>query len=126
MFADRHATAMIPAKDVARAKQWYSEKLGLRPAQEVGEMGAVYKLGGGTNAFLYPTEFAGTAQHTILTFDCTDLVADMAAMRAKGVAFIDYDLPGLKTQNGLVEWGELKNAWCRDSEGNIVGFVEGM
>ena len=126
MFADRKATAMLPAGDLARAKRWYEEKLGLKPAEDMGEMGAVYKLGGGTIAFLYPTQFAGTAQHTVLTFDSPDLVADMAEMRKRGVVFEEYDLPDLKTENGIASWDDVKNAWAKDSEGNILGFVQGM
>ena len=126
MFADRKATAMLPAKDLPRAKAWYADKLGLTPVTDRGDMGAVYALGGGTTAFLYPTQFAGTAQHTLMSFDTPDLVADMQAMRAKGVVFIDYDLPGFKTVDGVATFGPVKNAWCKDSEGNILGFVEGM
>jgi catechol 2,3-dioxygenase-like lactoylglutathione lyase family enzyme len=125
MFANRKATAMIPARDLTRAKAWYADKLGLQPVEAMGEMGAAYDLGG-TAAFLYPTEFAGTAQHTILSFPSDDLLADMQAMRGKGVVFLDYDLPGLKTVDGVAQFGEVKNAWCKDSEGNILGFVEGM
>lgn len=127
MFADRRATAMIPAKDFARAKAWYADKLGLQPTEEMPEGGgATYMLGGGLRAFLYPTQFAGTAQHTLLAFDTPDLAADMKAMRGKGVVFLDYDLPGLKTENGVATFGPVKNAWCNDSEGNILGFVQGM
>jgi catechol 2,3-dioxygenase-like lactoylglutathione lyase family enzyme len=123
-FANRKATAMLPAKDTARARRWYADMLGLTPAEEFGEMGAVYDFGG-TRVFLYPTQFAGTAGHTILSFECTDLAADMAALRGRGVAFLDYDLPGLKTVDGVADFGSLKNAWCKDSEGNILGFVQG-
>lgn len=127
MLADRQATAMIPASDFARAKAWYAEKLGLEPAEDLSHgRGARYLLGGGLRAFLYPTQLAGTAQHTLLSFRCDDLVADMASLRSKGVVFLDYDMPGLKTVNGLAEFGPVKNAWCKDSEGNILGFVEGM
>lgn len=126
MLADKRATAMLPAKDLTRAKAWYADKLGLKPTEEIGEMGAVYTLGGGIRAFMYPTQFAGTAQHTLFSFDSTDLVSDMAGLRQKGVVFVDYDLPGLKTENGLATFGPVKNAWCKDSEGNILGFVEGM
>lgn len=125
MFADRNATAMIPAKDVERAKAWYDEKLGIKPA-DTGDYGASYALGGGTRAYLYKSDFAGTAQHTLLTFDSKDLLGDMAKLRAKGVTFIDYDLPDLKTENGVAEFGPVKNSWAKDSEGNILGFVEGM
>ena len=118
------ATAMLPAKDVARAKAWYADTLGLKPAEEFGDNGAAYDLGG-TRVFLYSTQFAGTAQHTVLTFDTDDLTADMKALRARGVTFLDYDLPGLKTKDGIADFGEIKNAWCKDSEGNILGFVEG-
>ena len=106
MFADRQATAMLPAADIERARTWYQEKLGLTPAEDMGDIGVVYHLKG-VRAFLYKTAYAGTAENTALTFDCPDLVADMKALRAKGVTFIDYDLPGLKTVNGLAEFGEL-------------------
>ena len=125
MSLQSRATAMLPAKDLARAKAWYADKLGLKPGEEFGDMGAVYDLGG-TRVFLYPTQFAGTAQHTLFSFDSTDLVADMATLRSRGVTFLDYDLPGLKTENGVAQFGNVKNAWCKDSEGNILGFVEGM
>ncbi len=125
MFADRQATAMIPAGDIARATKWYEEKLGIKPASQ-DEYGVHYRLGGGLKAFMYPTQFAGTAGHTLFAFNCDDLVADMKTLRGKGVVFEDYDLPGLKTENGMVTYGPVKNAWAKDSEGNIIAFVEGM
>ena len=71
MFKDRLATAMIPARDFARARAWYADTLGLTPAEEFPDGGgAVYMLGGGLRAFLYPTAFAGSAQHTLMTFTC--------------------------------------------------------
>lgn len=117
-------TAMIPAHDVERAIRWYSEKLGFRPDRQ-DEYGATYAFNG-VSAFLYKSDFAGSAEHTLLSFDSADLLADMAEMRSRGVAFLDYDLPDLKTENGVADFGPVKNAWARDSEGNILGFVEGM
>lgn len=126
MLAERTVTAMIPAKDFARAKAWYADKLGLTPAEEYPDnQGATYRLGG-TPAFLYPTPLAGTAQHTLLSFSSPELAADMKALRAKGVVFLDCDMPGLKTEDGIASFGPVKNAWAKDSEGNILGFVEGM
>jgi catechol 2,3-dioxygenase-like lactoylglutathione lyase family enzyme len=124
MFTNTQATAMLPAKDVSRAKSWYADKLGLKPVEEFGDNGAAYDLGG-TRVFLYSTQFAGTAQHTVLTFNTDDLASDMKTLRSRGVSFLDYDLPDLKTKDGIAEFGEIKNAWSKDSEGNILGFVEG-
>ena len=124
MFADRKATAMIPALDLERAIAWYEEKLGLSPTSRP-EYGANYQLKD-VSVFLYPSEYAGTAEHTLLSFDCPDLLSDMDAMRHKGVVFLDYDLPGLRTENGVATFGPVKNAWAKDSEGNILGFVQGM
>jgi catechol 2,3-dioxygenase-like lactoylglutathione lyase family enzyme len=125
MFADRQATMMIPAANVDRAVNWYRDKLGLEPAQRM-DQGAVYALAGGMRMFLYRSDYAGTAEHTLLSFDTPDLRGDMNAMRQRGVEFINYDLPGIKTVDGVAEFGTVKNAWANDSEGNIIGFVEGM
>lgn len=124
MFADRNATMMLPASDVDRAVAWYADKLGLKPASQ-DDYGASYQLRGVT-VFLYKSDFAGTAQHTLLSLDTPDLAADMQTMRGKGVTFLDYDLPDLKTVDGVADFGSVKNAWAKDSEGNILGFVEGM
>ncbi|HEX4297741.1 MAG TPA: VOC family protein, partial [Devosia sp.] len=68
MFAPKSTTAMIPAEDIERAKRWYAEALGFRPSKEQGQTGAEYTLPGGLHAFLYATQFAGTAQHTLISF----------------------------------------------------------
>lgn len=123
-FADRPSRASLPVRDVERARRWYWEVLGIA-AVKADQYGAIYQLGD-VPAYLYQSEFAGTADHTLVSFTSPDLVADMRELRAKGVVFLDYDLPGLKTVDGMAVFGPVKNAWCRDSEGNILGFVEGM
>src|ERR1700760_3901670 len=124
MFKDRRATAMLPVTDMARAKAWYADKLGLTPSKEWGDMGAEYELKD-VHAYMYPTQYAGTAQHTILSFNSPDLLSDMKARGGKGVVFLDYDQPGFKTVDGVADFGDFgKNAWCKDSEGNILGFVQ--
>ena len=125
MIADHRVTVMLPARDIERAKRWYEEKLGLR-ADDTGDCGVSYTLKGGTPMFLYESQFAGTAQHTLLSFNTPDIAGDMQDLRDKGVSFEDYDLPGLKTQSGIADFGEVKNAWFKDSEGNILGLVQGM
>ena len=120
MFKDRAAMGMIPVHDVERAIAWYRDKLGLEP-NERSEEGTVYRLNGAT-MFLYQSSYAGTNEATLLTFESPDLAADMSAMRARGVTFIDYDLPGFRTENGVASMGGMKTAWCTDSEGNILAL----
>lgn len=124
MFANRQATVMVPAKNVDRARAWYDEKLGLK-SQKVDENGADYKLGGNVPMFLYKSDYAGTAEHTLISFASPDLSGDMKALRAKGVKFIDYDLPGVKTHDGVAEFETVKVAWTKDSEGNILSLMQG-
>lgn len=124
MKSDTKVTAMIPARDVERAVRWYEEKLGFKPARK-DDYGATYAFNG-VSAFLYKSDYAGTAEHTLLTFDTANLAADMTDLRGRGVVFLDYDLPDFKTENGVADFGSVKNAWAKDSEGNILGFVEGM
>ncbi|HTJ58661.1 MAG TPA: VOC family protein [Devosiaceae bacterium] len=125
MFDERLATIMLPASDVERARHWYEEKLGLVP-NETAAAGFAYQLGGGARMFLYRSDFAGTAKHTLISFACPDIKADVAELRERGVIFIEYDLPQLKTLDGVADFGAIKNAWTKDSEGNILGFVQGM
>jgi catechol 2,3-dioxygenase-like lactoylglutathione lyase family enzyme len=125
MLKDHRAYATLPAADFDRAKAWYRDKLGLMPSTDTPG-GAFYTLAGGAGFLLYPTQFAGTAQNTAIGFDSDDVDGDVAALKAKGVVFEEYDFPGLKTVNGIADMGGMKSAWFKDSEGNIVAVTNGV
>ena len=123
MFANFKVYPMIAVIDIERARRWYAEKLGLQPTRDVeGEL--IYQLENGTGFGLYQTPAAGTAKNTVAVWDVDDLDAVMAAMRARGVVFEEYDFPGLKTVNGVVSFGDTRGAWFKDSEGNILALNE--
>ena len=71
---------------------------------------------------VYRTDFAGTAQNTALNLMTDDLDRDMTQLRTHGVMFHDYDMPGLKTVDGVAELGDERSAWFSDSEGNILAI----
>lgn len=121
MLGNRRAAATIPAADLDRAKKWYAEKLGLSPTQEM-DAGAIYRLGEGSGFLLYPTEHAGKAPNTLMTFESSDVDGDVAALKERGVSFMDIDEGGLKTVNSVATLGDLKAAWFKDSEGNILAI----
>jgi catechol 2,3-dioxygenase-like lactoylglutathione lyase family enzyme len=112
----------LPARDVGRAKRFYEEKLGLIPESE--DPGGVHYRSGTTMFDIYPTEFAGSAQHTLGGWLVDDIHAVVEALRERGVVFEDYDLPGLRTEGGIADLGSELSAWFKDSEGNILAIAE--
>jgi predicted enzyme related to lactoylglutathione lyase len=123
MLQDFPMYAYIPAKDLARARQFYEATLGLRPAQEHNG-GVVYEFAQGTACFLYPTPNAGTSKASQAFWSVDDVDGVIRALKAKGVVFEDYDMPGERTAQGAVIAGGAKAAWFKDSEGNILALIE--
>lgn len=113
----------IPAKDMTRARRFYEEKLGFKPKQEVAG-GVVYEFGRQTSCFLYPTPNAGTSHASQAFWQVEDVEREVAELKARGVTFEEYDMPGMKTRNGIADAGGAKAAWFKDSEGNIMALVQ--
>ena len=125
MLRENSCMTMIPASDLARAKTWYAEKLGMEPASENPE-GLVYESGKGTGFMVYESQFAGTNQATAMGWQVVDFDAEMADLRGRGVSFEDYDFPGFKTDNGVLTMPDGHHgAWFKDSEGNILAIDDG-
>ena len=123
MLQGRHMHPTIPAADLERARAFYDEKLGLRPARQTPG-GLVYEARGGSWFLLYPTPSAGTARHTVAGWAVEDLDAEVAELKARGVVFEEYDSPQLKTVDGIATTAAGRAAWFKDSEGNILGLVQ--
>ena len=119
----------LPAQDLERARTFYAEKLGLEPAEE-RPGGLLYRCAAGEFA-LFASAGAPSGEHTQMGFEVEDIEATVAALRRRGVVFEHYDLPGLRTVDGIAEVqgnypskggvGE-RAAWFRDSEGNLLGI----
>ena len=123
--ADAPLYAYLPAKDLARARRFYEDQLGFRPKQEIAG-GVVYGFGKGPAAFLYPTPNAGTSKASQAFWDVDDVEREVAALKARGIVFEDYDLPGEKSPSGVLTAGGAKAAWFKDSEGNILAIIESV
>ena len=113
----------IPATDVARARRFYEGKVGLVPREEVAG-GVVYECGARSWVFLYPSGGAGTSKASQAFWQVDDIEAEMAELKARGVVFEEYDMPGMKTVNGIVTAGGARAAWFNDSEGNILAIIQ--
>ncbi|NUR58453.1 MAG: VOC family protein [Catenulispora sp.] len=122
MLNDQPISPTIPAADLDRAKRFYQDTLGLKVVEERDE-GIKFESGESV-FFLYPTPYAGSAQHTQATWTVSDLDETMADLRGRGVEFEEYDLPGLKTVNGVAETETERGAWFKDTEGNILAVSQ--
>lgn len=115
--------AYIPAKDVSRARKFYEEKLGFKAREEI-EGGVVYEFGKGTACFLYPTPNAGTSRASQAFWQVDDIEREVAELKKRGVEFEDYDMPGMKTKDGIFTAAGSKAAWFKDPEGNILAVIQ--
>jgi catechol 2,3-dioxygenase-like lactoylglutathione lyase family enzyme len=111
---------MLPVADLDRTKAWYREKLGFEPQRE--REGVAHYSVGSARFDLYTTQFAGTAQHTLAAWMVDDIERVVEELRGRGVQFETYDLPGLKTVNGIADLGYERAAWFRDPEGNVLSL----
>ncbi|MDQ4135586.1 MAG: VOC family protein [Pseudomonadota bacterium] len=115
--------AVLPASDLSRARAYYHDVFGFDPAEE-HEGILMYRPMAGAAFDVYETPNAGTAKNTQMCFGTDDLDAEMARLRERGVVFEDYDIPGLKTVDGVAEMDGERTAWFRDSEGNFICISE--
>ena len=122
MFENARGAAVVAASDLGRARSFYEGVLGLEVDETQDEAGVVYYRLAGVPLMVYQSDYAGTAKNTVFAIDTDDLEGAMSALREKGVVFMDYDFPGLKTVDGVAEMGGEKSAWFADSEGNILAL----
>jgi catechol 2,3-dioxygenase-like lactoylglutathione lyase family enzyme len=130
MLKDARIANRLPAQDLERARAFYAEKLGLEPVEE--RPGGLRYLCGSGEFALFQSAGRASGEHTQMGWEVDDIDATVADLRARGVVFEEYDLPGLETVDGIAYiegnypskgTGE-RAAWFRDSEGNMLGIGE--
>jgi catechol 2,3-dioxygenase-like lactoylglutathione lyase family enzyme len=119
MFAHITPTPMLAVRDVARARRFYIDTMGLQEDRD--GMEGVLQFRAGDMAFVvYPSEYAGTNKATALTWVVGDQLENVIkALKEKGVAFEHYELPDTVRKGDVHESGPIRNAWFKDPDGNI-------
>jgi catechol 2,3-dioxygenase-like lactoylglutathione lyase family enzyme len=132
MLQDSNVATRLPVQDLARARAFYAQKLGLEPVEE-RPGGLCYQCGSGRFS-LFASAGAASGTHTQMAWEVDDIMAVVAELRRRGVMFEEVDLPGLQTVDGIAEVegnypsagvGELA-AWFRDSESNLLGLGQAL
>jgi catechol 2,3-dioxygenase-like lactoylglutathione lyase family enzyme len=125
MLGDKVAIAMIAVRDVNAAAKFYEGTLGLSRLSSEGEEVITYRSGA-SRLNVYRSQYAGTNKATSVVWDVGDeLDSIVATLGSKGVVFEHYDLPGLTRQGDVHSGGDMKVAWFKDLDGNILSVVSG-
>lgn len=125
LFPSTEVTCMLPVKDLARARRFYEEGLGLQAGAAKPDGKFVYRCGG-TEIALFPKPEGTQARHTALSFRVDDIAATIRQLKTRGVVFDDYDLPDFRTVEHVCVLGSEKAAWFQDTEGNILCLHEDL
>jgi catechol 2,3-dioxygenase-like lactoylglutathione lyase family enzyme len=123
MLGNTNPIATVAVKDIQRARGFYEGTLGLKLVHHEGEEAFSYQAGT-SEVLVYRSQYAGTNRATAVTWmvgaGLEGLVRDL---KAKGITFERYDLPGVKVEGDIHSAGDLKNAWFKDPDGNIHALV---
>jgi catechol 2,3-dioxygenase-like lactoylglutathione lyase family enzyme len=124
MLANAPVYASLPTTDLARSRGFYEHTLGLKVEPEEEEGALTFRAGGGTLLLVYQRP-PSRAEHTVAFFVVEDFDRAFSGLRERGVVFEDYDMPELKTENGVATSPDGKRvAWFKDPDGNILGLFE--
>ncbi len=122
MLRNAPIRAYIPVSNVSRARKFYEDIVGLQPREEYAG-GVIYECGG-SEVFMYPTPNAGTSKASQAYWQVDDVEAEVAELKARGVKFEEYDMPGVAMKNSIATGGGAKTAWFKDTEGNILAVSQ--
>jgi catechol 2,3-dioxygenase-like lactoylglutathione lyase family enzyme len=123
MLSSSRAAAVVAVSDVDRSRDFYSGTLGLKIDLDMPG-GVLYACGGDTRLLVYPSTYAGTNEATAVSWDVDDLRSEVAALQGKGVAFEEYEMPGVEREGAVHVMPDLSAAWFKDPDGNILAMVE--
>jgi catechol 2,3-dioxygenase-like lactoylglutathione lyase family enzyme len=122
MLRDTDAIATLAVKDLGVAAKFYQETLGLSRAGQEDDEVVVFESGD-TTINVYRSSFAGTNKATALTWTVDDVEDVVRRLKGKGVRFEHYDLPEMRREGDIHVAGEIKVAWFKDPDGNILSVV---
>jgi catechol-2,3-dioxygenase len=123
MLAEHPIDVMLLATDLATAKDFYGTRLGLEVLIETDDF-VTFKCGGDSRLVVTKSSTGTSEEQTKASWRVGDVAAAVADLRSRGVQVIDYDLPSLKTVDGVADVGFALTAWFTDPSGNTIGLMQ--
>lgn len=124
-LASSPVATMLPVSELDRAREFYSERLSLPYAGTNPEGSLRYSLAGGSTLVLMERPAGTQSVHTTMSFEVDAIEREVADLESRGVEFVDYDLPDLKTVDHICVMGAEKAAWFQDPDGNYLCLHQG-
>ena len=122
MLGDYSIDVVLLATDLEAARDFYRDKIGLEVLNE-NPNAVTFKCG--PNQLAVSKSTVGTSdEQTQAAWRVKDLDAELASLRSRGVKIEDYDLPGLKTVDGIADIGFARMAWFIDPAKNCLGIMQ--
>ena len=123
MLSSARYSAALPCSDLARAKSFYADKLGLVPAYELPDR-AFYKGRNGTEFLLFASSGTASGSHDQMRFSVTDIESEVRDLKQRGVRFEEFDFPGFDKATSIALVGDHSAAWFKDTEGNLLVIAQ--
>jgi catechol 2,3-dioxygenase-like lactoylglutathione lyase family enzyme len=122
MLSTKDAVANVAVKDLDVATDFYRNSLGLKPVHQEGNDVVVFQSGR-SSINVYRSDYAGTNKATAVTWTVDSVEDEVNALRNKGIVFEHYDMPGMTRQGDIHVAGDMKAAWFKDPDGNILNVI---
>jgi catechol 2,3-dioxygenase-like lactoylglutathione lyase family enzyme len=123
MLGNKNAAANLAVNNLETAKKFYQDTLGLKPVASEGEELIVFSSGKST-INVYRSQYAGTNKATAVTWVVgEDVESVVSALKGKGVKFEHYDMPDTILDGDIHKSGDIKVAWFKDPDGNILNVI---
>ena len=123
MLGDHPIEVVLLATDLAASRDFYRERVGLEMISE-STNNITFRCGGATRLALSQSTVGTADTQTQAVWRVSDLDAELAELRSRGVVIEDYDLPGLKTVDGIADIGFARISWFIDPGKNCVGVMQ--
>jgi predicted enzyme related to lactoylglutathione lyase len=123
MFEGATVYPCLAVKDLEKAKKFYGGNLGLKEMAGEDSGGQFYKIGN-TKVFVYQSSYAGSNKATAMNCEVKDINKTVEAIKKAGAKFEHYDMPEVKREGDIHVFGELKAAWYKDPDGNIISLLQ--
>jgi predicted enzyme related to lactoylglutathione lyase len=120
MLSKSSVVTMLPVQDGDRAGHFYADSLGLHEASAGPDGTRYFEVGGGNAIGLRVLPDAKPSENTALSFEVSNIAAEVGDLEKRGVRFLDYDSADLRTDHHIATLGNEKAAWFTDSEGNFL------